>query len=206
MKNLIDYTLIGKAVDLYATRGYTYIETPWWVSSAALYSTIPMNIRSFCIDTHKPGLRRSAEEPEGYLVGSAEQGLVQHMLDGALESGKYVAAGPCFRNEPIVDDLHLTSFFKTELLYYIDTSDVIHSSIDRLINQALLDARQVMEYLASNLGRTVWIKTVTTAFGYDLTLNGIEVGSYGYRSYHDHHWVYGTGLALPRFTQALETA
>jgi aspartyl/asparaginyl-tRNA synthetase len=204
MKNLIDYTLIGKAVDLYDIKGYTYVETPWWVSTEALYSTMPMNITSFCIDTHKPGLRRSDDLPAGYLVGSAEQGLVQHMLDGALETGKYVAAGPCFRNEPIVDDLHLTSFFKVELMFYLSSSDVVNLSVDRLIYEVLIDARQTMEYLTRKAGRHTYIKTVNTDIGYDLTLNDIEVGSYGYRSYQGHHWVYGTGLALPRFHQALE--
>lgn len=36
----------------------------------------------------------------------------------------------------------------------------------------------------------------------DGELNGIEIGSYGYRSYRELHWIYGTGLAEPRFTLA----
>jgi len=206
MKNLIDYTLVGRAVEIYDIKGYSYVETPWWVSTEAMYSTIPNTIRTFCIDIHKPGIRRSDEEPEGYLVGSAEQGLVEQMLNGSLKSGKYVAAGPCFRNEPVVDDLHLTSFFKVELMFYMLPSDTIHYSVDELIYEALLDARQTMEFLAKKAGIPRFIKTVTTDIGYDLTLNDIEVGSYGYRTYQGHHWVYGTGLALPRFNQALESA
>ena len=44
---------------------------------------------------------------------------------------------------------------------------------------------------------------VETDEGWDINVGGIEVGSYGSRSIHDHLWVYGTGLAEPRFSQAL---
>jgi hypothetical protein len=37
----------------------------------------------------------------------------------------------------------------------------------------------------------------------DWTLNGVEIGSYGVRQYKNLvKWVYGTGLAEPRFTTA----
>lgn len=41
-------------------------------------------------------------------------------------------------------------------------------------------------------------------YGYDLLLSGIEVGSYGFREYKNNKWIYGTGLAEPRFSQAFE--
>ena len=44
----------------------------------------------------------------------------------------------------------------------------------------------------------------TGPWAWDISLNGIEVGSYGYRTYAGHHWIFGTGLALPRMTIALE--
>jgi hypothetical protein len=43
----------------------------------------------------------------------------------------------------------------------------------------------------------------STSEGIDLYLNGIEVGSYGIRKHNSYQWVYGTGLALPRFDKAL---
>ena len=45
---------------------------------------------------------------------------------------------------------------------------------------------------------------VKTDEGYDLEINGIEVGSYGAR-YHAKigWWAYGTGLAEPRYTTAM---
>ncbi len=41
-----------------------------------------------------------------------------------------------------------------------------------------------------------------THLGYDLTIDGHEVGSYGERVVGNHRWVYGTGIADPRFTYA----
>jgi hypothetical protein len=38
----------------------------------------------------------------------------------------------------------------------------------------------------------------------DIEINGVEVGSYGYRTYEGFNWIYGTGCAEPRLTQALE--
>jgi hypothetical protein len=43
-----------------------------------------------------------------------------------------------------------------------------------------------------------------TPEGIDLVLNGIEVGSYGVRTVGNRTWTYGTGLALPRFTVAID--
>jgi hypothetical protein len=48
------------------------------------------------------------------------------------------------------------------------------------------------------------IKIVKTNIGYDLELNNIELGSYGVRKYGQLHWVYGTGLAEPRFSKVCE--
>jgi hypothetical protein len=31
--------------------------------------------------------------------------------------------------------------------------------------------------------------------------NGFELGSYGVRQYHDITWIYGTGIAEPRFSK-----
>jgi hypothetical protein len=44
---------------------------------------------------------------------------------------------------------------------------------------------------------------IPTAQGLDIELGGIELGSYGYRSYGRLHWIYGTGFAEPRFSQAV---
>jgi hypothetical protein len=43
---------------------------------------------------------------------------------------------------------------------------------------------------------------VKTEIGHDIELNGIEIGSYGWRQNQDIIWAYGTGLAEPRFSIA----
>jgi hypothetical protein len=43
---------------------------------------------------------------------------------------------------------------------------------------------------------------VPIADTYDIEINGIEVGSYGIRSVDDVQYIYGTGLALPRYSTA----
>jgi len=43
-----------------------------------------------------------------------------------------------------------------------------------------------------------------TAIGWDLNLYGQEIGSYGIRKLGGHHWVYGTGLAEPRFSTLVQ--
>lgn len=120
------------------------------------------------------GDRESTEM--GYLVGSAEQGFIELMFKG-LPPGKYVSAGPCFRFE----DKDKLYFFKVELIHY-GSKD--YESI-------LQDARRF-------LGGQV----VDTDLGKDLMLNGLEIGSYGTRTYCEHTWAYGTGVAEPRYSMA----
>jgi hypothetical protein len=47
------------------------------------------------------------------------------------------------------------------------------------------------------------IETVDTPVGRDINFNGIEVGSYGIREFEGFKWVYGTGAAEPRLSQAI---
>lgn len=47
------------------------------------------------------------------------------------------------------------------------------------------------------------VDIVATEIGLDLELGGIELGSYGYREHNDLKWTYATGLAEPRFSQAV---
>jgi hypothetical protein len=55
----------------------------------------------------------------------------------------------------------------------------------------------------SRLHNNSSVDIVATDEGYDININGIEVGSYGFREIGDFMWVYGTGLAEPRFSQAV---
>ncbi len=118
----------------------------------------------------------------GVLVGSAEQSLLS-MPD--LPSVPLVAVTPCFRSDP-PDALHQPYFMKVELYQEGNNLDFILASA---------------EYFHT-VSSTVKPMIEETHEGFDITINGIEVGSYGVRTHNDRTWSYGTGLALPRFTTA----
>lgn len=178
----ISWDLIAKAVDFYQSHGYQYIETPWFVSRDALNATLPAD-------------KEGQEIVDGYLVGSAEQGFVQLMLDDEIQPGKYVSVSPCHREDE-EDELHQRSFMKVELIEIDPVEDwniVAH-------DMALL-AKEFFETILDD------VEIVDTDTGYDILSDGIELGSYGGSMYlARYQWVYGTGLAEPRFSIAVEKA
>lgn len=119
----------------------------------------------------------------GCLVGSAEQSLLA--LD--LAPGEYMAVSPCFRPEPVLNDFYQRHFMKVELL------QIGGAYMDHL--KMLVDARGFMSHFAQ-------VEVLETPEGHDLTVDGIEVGSYGEREARGRRWSCGTGLALPRFDVA----
>lgn len=180
---VINYRRVAKAIKKYQKIGYTYIDTPWLVSDEAMLATLPSHRKGF-------ELGHSTLKP-GKLVGSAEQGFIQLMLDEKIQPGNYVSAGPCFRDEENVDALHQYAFFKVELIQIIHPRDPMptHGAARVMAN----DADEVL-YNMYGPGAQV----VRTPEGWDIEVEGVEIGSYGVREYKGHRWVYGTGLALPR--------
>jgi hypothetical protein len=122
------------------------------------------------------------------LVGSAEQSFVQMIERGELSHGRYVAVSPCFRDDD-VDDMHVKEFMKVELI------DVSNNSCSSLIDDAY-------KFMSTYKPISV-CQTATNEF--DLQMNGIEIGSYGSRSRNNNIWSYGTGVAEPRFTRAINS-
>ncbi len=179
----INWTLIADGVKYYNNHGFDYLETPWVTPVSTLMITCPREENVFAVTGH------------GGLVGSAEQGFLDMALNQRINTDRgYVSAGPCFRNEEI-DRLHQPQFFKVELFYHTRHQERAAEQAKLMLNTAygfmLLrspDARPVV---------------VDEGFGWDININGIEVGSYGYR-YHERlgFWAYGTGVAEPRFSQA----
>jgi aspartyl/asparaginyl-tRNA synthetase len=190
----IDYSLLGEAVEYYTARGFKYIEVPWIVSKEADYATKPDTARAFeCILVGK-----SNHYSVGDFVASAEQSFLQMMFDGDLPKGKYCAVTPCFRDdEP--DEIHLRNFMKLEL---IDTQDVDIESMWRMMRCA----RYFFEKYVNTRIEPI------NEIQFDIVTQGhnIELGSYGLRSHtrkvldaqFKYDWVYGTGIALPRFNIA----
>lgn len=175
----IDWRLLGEAVNFYEKIGYTYVEVPYIVPDAAVRMTLPTE---FAYD--------EVTGSGGGLVGSAEQSLLSMALNLELPDdivGRgYVAVTPCFRQEPVLNDLYQRHFMKVELF-----------QINNLNPMALLlDAQWFMSKYAKT-------QVVRTDEGKDLTVGGIEVGSYGLREGPNGlKWACGTGLALPRFDVA----
>jgi hypothetical protein len=174
----ISWPRVARAIEYYESLGYAYLEVPWLVSEKALMATLPAG---------KKGTRST----DGPLVGSAEQSFIQMMLDGQMQLGKFMAATPCFRDDD-EDEWHHRYFFKVELIDF--APNPMPSDMEKMISQAL--GFFELEGAAD-------VAPVTTAQGVDIELRGIELGSYGIRSYEGFEWVYGTGLAEPRFSQAL---
>jgi hypothetical protein len=186
---VINWSAIGEAVQYYRRHGFTYVEVPWIVPRAVIDVTIPPG--------HVPH-----ETTGGALVGSAEQSFVAMMLDGQLKRGEsYVAASPCFRDDP-PDRLHQTTFFKVELVYISDGQDPWDEDLKRKFAHGMaLTAQRFFHSTLLPKGSPA-TSIVQTADGYDIEYQGIELGSYGVRGHNGWTWVYGTGLAEPRFSIA----
>lgn len=173
----INWKFISDVISTYKSLGYQYIEVPWFVSFEATYGTIPLDKKPFELTDGK------------FLPGSAEQSYIDMMMAG-LKQGKYVTASPCFRDDEI-DEFHAKHFFKVELI------DFSKPNKEKLIS-LLCDAIDTIKSLPNGLDS--YIKR--TDEGFDIILHGVEVGSYGIRKYKSFEWVYGTGLAEPRFSIA----
>lgn len=176
----IDATLLTKAQNYYAQQGYVDTPTPWLIEKEAYMATVP--------DGHEDMLWQS---PHGtYHVASAEQGFIQMMLDGEPIPLRAQSTSPCYRGEPVYDSLHQPFFYKLEL-YSADISD---QALDHMITSA----RGLFASL--NIATRI-VQTGERAYDIETAESHIELGSYGYRTYRDHEWLYGTGIALPRAAQ-----
>ena len=193
----INYDLLAKATQFY--RGYRFkqIEVPWLVDSDSSMRTAPSKDVCFVVRDGR------------HLVGSAEQGFIELSLEKLVGYGQrdkielgqnYFAVSPCFRNEKL-DDTHSKWFMKLELYSLHDTQ----IAADVASNNFLTLARDFFWEVAA---RNADIEKTDT--GFDLSLGGLEVGSYGTRVlktiWGDGYAAYGTGIALPRFQIALERA
>ncbi len=176
--NPINWNNLAQALNNYTQhQGFTYLETPWLVAEETTRITFPEGTTKF-------------STPVGDLVGSGEQSFLE--IRDTLAPGRYCTITPCFREEEI-DDWHQHYFMKLEL---IKVGDVTQETLWEMIQSA----KRVLETIAQRSDFDV----IETEVGYDIELNGIELGSYGIRSYDDFTWVYGTGLAEPRFSKALQ--
>lgn len=180
----IDWQLIAQAQSYYESLGYKYVETPWLVPTYYTEQTKPFKDKSFVLDSDL------FENQNSELVGSAEQGFLYLIDNQKIPLGKYCSISPCFRTESY-DSLHQPWFLKLEL---IDCKSTNKTSL----NNVLLDAFKFFQSITNGNLEIINLANNT----YDINLNNIEIGSYGFRTINGVDYIYGTGLALPRFSVA----
>lgn len=186
---LIDWELLYDAKRFYQQYlESTYIEVPWIVDPDVAGITTDQNE----IDTSY-----------GRLVGSAEQGFLQLVKEGKIFNKEiiYHSISPCFRADTM-DELHERHFMKLELFELLGKTSNEEKRLREIGGEAFKFFR----------GQKLECEIVPTGnLMYDIVSKNlkIEVGSYGIKS-HDFggdigeiKWVYGTGLALPRFSRSL---
>lgn len=187
----ISWSRTARAVKFYRSNGFCYVETPWVVPKITAQVTFPDD-----------------SLPDPVHVGSAEQGFLDLMFQSSapdpLPSGytrlhpgqPYVSAGPCFRPQDAILEDHNPWFFKVELFIFGDPQ--IAGLLEPLIHKA-------EAYFESELSirHHEQSRRVPTLEGVDLYLGDLEIGSYGVRTHDGRTWVYGTGLAEPRFSLAM---
>jgi hypothetical protein len=177
--NIIRYDLIAQALDFYKGLGYREINVPWHVRTEVSDITCPSPDRAYPFEN-------------GVLVGSAEQSMIQMALDGELVQGlSYVTVTPCFRNEPELDRYHQKYFMKVELFHF-----GINYQAYRLIRH------DAFQFLKSLTAKTIDVVEYDGRNS-DMEIDGVEIGSYNFRSMNGVTWTCGTGLALPRFTKVM---
>lgn len=175
---LLDYRYIADAQDFYLEYDFAPIAVPWVIGIDAYTSTLPPRVEHYAT-------------LGGFLVGSAEQSFIQLMADGE-KLGRVQAASPCFRSEDH-DELHSPYFFKLEL--FDNELSMTSKSVLSVLDIAREFFERYLETSVTKEGKNSWDIVSKSS--------GIELGSYGIRTYKDNQWIYGTGVALPRLQQVL---
>ena len=178
-ENSINYWLLGVALTHYQSLGYTYVEAPWRVPAEIADLTCP-----------EPN-KRETSSLGSVLVGSAEQGMLDMARSALLpHDTPLVACGPCFRLDEPKTPYHQDHFMKVELGYRCEDAGP-----KMVVSKMIRDAQAFMQHYSMSP-----VEIIETPVGFDLEVMGVEVGSYGYRP--ELKWVYGTGIAEPRFSLA----
>lgn len=180
---MIDYQLLTKSIVFYETYHFKRIESPWLVSKPISDITKPKDVSDYKV---------IKDNKEKIFVASGEQSFLYLINKGFIPSGKYQTITPCIRNDTF-SSFHTKYFMKNELINFGD--DISEKDVEPILTTAL-------EFFKS-IADSSRIKIVKTDAGFDIELNGIEIGSYGYRECVFTKWCYATGLALPRFSVAL---
>lgn len=182
--NIVDYKLLSKAIKFFSHKGYTQVETPWRVSEESINLTFKSS--------------EAFKSDDKFLVGSAEQGFLEMISDGILEYGRYMSVSPCFRNEK-EDYYHQQEFIKLELIDIILVKNMFALNLMR--DNVL---KFITKHLKVKSSSIVVVSTNDDSTDFDILIDGIEYGSYGFRNIEEKVYIYGTGIALPRASKILK--
>jgi hypothetical protein len=207
--NTIDYSVLADSQYFYEQAGYRTIEVPWRVSEEMIKVTRPPYVTQ--TDYRIEGTNKA-------LIASGEQGFIYLMNKGFLPPGKYQTITPCFRNEQY-DFTHSKQFMKLELIIVLERdASVVMADVFNIADLA----RRNMIARDSSIDNRLTISNVSTddplmmphTNQVDLFCNTglnedgghewIELGSYGARTAQFGSWIYGTGVAEPRFSKTCE--
>jgi hypothetical protein len=191
---MIDYALLGKAIDYYDSQGFLRIETPWLVSKDIADLTKPLDASTYIV-------QKDVETKQKAFVASGEQSFLYLINKGHMpSSGRYQTVTPCLRDDAW-DTTHMKNFVKLELIEYSTDNNINDvARVKRMIDQAL----GFFSKHVDNTALSVVNYSTATTLSYDINLNDIEIGSYGYRKCSFCNWIYGTGIAEPRFSRLLK--
>lgn len=168
----MDYRKLAAGIDHYEKRGYQYMEVPWVVRPAAVNITLPPN-------------HEATKTQYGDLVGSGEQSFIELMIRGRAIV-KACCITPCFRLEEGYDELHHGYFMKLELI----NTQANQQNLRDMIG----DATGFFEHYVD----TSVVQTGPDAYDIVDSKDYVELGSYGFRTFRNTEFIYGTGAALPR--------
>lgn len=177
---MINYNLIDQSIQFYQRNSYDRIESPWTVSAEIDDLTRPKDKIPFEL---KHNNKR--------LVASGEQSFLYLYLKDFLPKGQFQTITPCFRYEEF-DFLHTKYFIKNEL---IKTDKVDDYECEKMIDMAFNFFSLYFEKSKLNITKA--------DTGFDIEVNGYELGSYGIRESKFLKWIYGTGCAEPRLSKLI---
>jgi hypothetical protein len=184
---MINYDILASAKSYYAKEGFRYIEVPWLVSEEISDITRPPFALQYEVskgDKHKA------------FIASGEQGFLYLAARGNIADGMYQTITPCIRNDNF-DELHTKYFMKNELIFINPPNP--DAALDLVMSEAETFFRAMTR-------ERQWedIHKVKNGDGWDIEYQGIELGSYGIRECALCTWVYGTGVAEPRFSRVFK--
>ncbi|QQG33497.1 seryl-tRNA synthetase [Pectobacterium phage PcCB7V] len=171
----------------------------WWKKNGFLEKTVPALVDPDVMKhTCPPGVHDDRLYGAGTdtVVASAEQSFLQLDKDGEIRPGDWMALTPCYRDEPILDEVHLPVFLKLELIRLSDEENFYTRS------NAMWLAGKMQRFFSEFYGMPT--ELVETMDGFDVVYDDLELGSFGVRrTMTGKSYVYGTGLAEPRASIAL---